>query len=102
MQSYNPFGKGGAGAPYRDENGYIVSRRPYSVLRDQANPGPGPGRNAYLNQSVSNNNLPSIKQQPNGLRGLSSNPPQNHQSFVSSTLEPQNRFAPVNDVRVND
>jgi hypothetical protein len=57
MQSYNPFGKAGAGAPYRDENGQMVSRRPYSVLRDQTNQGPTPGRNAYINQSVSNAHL---------------------------------------------
>jgi len=70
MNQYNPFGKGGAGAPFRDDQGNVVSRRPYSVLRDQTNQGPAPGRNAYLNQSVSNANI----QQPFGARGLSVQP----------------------------
>ena len=35
MQSYNPFGKGGAGAPRRDVEGNVISyRRPFSVMRE--------------------------------------------------------------------
>jgi hypothetical protein len=34
MQSYNPFGKGGGGAPYKDGLGNsIAQRRPFSVVR---------------------------------------------------------------------
>ena len=43
MEQYNPFGRGGGGAPYRDEKGNMVaSKRPYSVVRDSVNLG---GRN---------------------------------------------------------
>ena len=34
MESYNPFGRGGAGAPFKDQEGNLISqRRPYSVMR---------------------------------------------------------------------
>jgi hypothetical protein len=40
MQQYNPFGRGGSGAPYREGGSGAVlnaERRPFSVVRDSLN-----------------------------------------------------------------
>eukprot|EP00347_Sterkiella_histriomuscorum_P020905 403336012 len=82
-RSYNPFGKGGSGAPFKDRDGNVIpNRRPYSQVRDTT---------PTLHSSNSNKNI--YQNQPQNGYGMQNNLNANQ---YQSLIPERNQFANLN------